>query len=310
MENWVVIPDAMPNLCRFIDENDNILYASKVVSQTKGGTSADGQMIINTGLLPIEQGAACYRFPHHRYPSLSELYSSSCNIIPGSLSVWNQAYMNQVYCIGDSYTVSSGNNALDGDDIFIFQKYLEIYKSYDYSMVLTISTHSPFTTTSHKSNLILPDDMPKDMANYMKSFNYTDSCLNSVLSLVATDSLLRNATIVITSDHAIFPQNKREEYYSYCQERGLDYAINEAFCPLIVYSPNIEKKVEINTVAYQMDIYPTILNLIGCQNYFWKGFGVDLLEEGAIDKRPIEQNKAYKLSDKIISSNYFATIDL
>ena len=310
LENWVVIPDAMPNLCRFIDENDNILYALKVVSQTKGGTSADGQMIINTGLLPIEQGAACYRFPHHRYPSLSELYSSSCNIIPGSLSVWNQAYMNQVYCIGDSYTVSSGNNALDGDDIFIFQKYLEIYKSYDYSMVLTISTHSPFTTTSHKSNLILPDDMPKDMANYMKSFNYTDSCLNSVLSLVATDSLLRNATIVITSDHAIFPQNKREEYYSYCQERGLDYAINEAFCPLIVYSPNIEKKVEINTVAYQMDIYPTILNLIGCQNYFWKGFGVDLLEEGAIDKRPIEQNKAYKLSDKIISSNYFATIDL
>ena len=124
----------MPNLCRFIDENDNILYALKVVSQTKGGTSADGQMIINTGLLPIEQGAACYRFPHHRYPSLSELYSSSCNIIPGSLSVWNQAYMNQVYCIGDSYTVSSGNNALDGDDIFIFQKYLEIYKSYSLSL--------------------------------------------------------------------------------------------------------------------------------------------------------------------------------
>ena len=309
LENWVVIPEVMPNLCRFVGDNNNVLYASKIVSQTRGGVSSDGQMIVNTGLLPIEEGAACYRFPHNRYPSLSELYCSSCNVIPGSQNVWNQAYMNQAYCIDDSYTISSGN-VLNGDDTFIFQKYLEIYKSYDYSMVLTISTHTPFTTTSNKSNLILPEDMPKDMANYMKSFNYTDSCLNSVLSLVATDSLLRNATIVVTSDHAIFPQNKREEYYSYCQESGLDYAIDEAFCPLIIYSPNIEKKIVINTVAYQMDIYPTILNLVGCKNYFWKGFGVDLLEEGAVDKRPIDQNEAYKLSDKIISSNYFATIDM
>ena len=306
LENWVVIPEVMPNLCRFIDEQNNILYASWITSQTRGGTSADGQMIVNTGLLPLEEGAACYRFPHHRYPSLCELYGSSCNIIPGSQSVWNQAQMNQAYYIKDSYTVSS-SNSLNGDDALIFKQYLDVYELYNYSMVLTISTHSPFTTTAHKSNLILPDNMPKDMANYMKSFNYTDSCLNSVLGIVETDSLLKHATIVITSDHSIFPRNKREEYYSYCQENGFYYAINESYCPLIIYSPNIEQKREIRDVVYQMDIYPTILSLVGGQNYFWRGFGVNLLEDGAIDNRPIDLNKAYKLSDKIIRSDYFAT---
>ena len=56
-----------------------------------------------------------------------------------------------------------------------------------------------------------------------------------------------------------------------------------------------------------MDIYPTILSLVGGQNYFWRGFGVNLLEDGAIDNRPIDSNKVYKLSDKIIRSDYFAT---
>lgn len=151
--------------------------------------------------------------------------------------------------------------------------------------------------------------MPKDMANYMKSFHYTDSCMKDVLENIQTDSILKNSTIVITSDHSIFPQIKRDEFDKYCKGNDLAYKVTENYCPLIIYSPNIKEKIIVDELAYQMDIYPTILNLIGCENYYFKGFGINLLNKELYDNRPITEEEAYDLSDKIIQSNYFKKIE-
>jgi hypothetical protein len=57
-----------------------------------------------------------------------------------------------------------------------------------------------------------------------------------------------------------------------------------------------------------MDIYPTIMHLIGCENYYWKGLGINVMDSTARRNRPITEEDAYELSDKLIRSNYFATI--
>ena len=72
-----------------------------------------------------------------------------------------------------------------------------------------------------------------------------------------------------------------------------------------MYSPDIEGNIVIEEEAYQMDIYPTILNAIGCENYYWGGFGVNLLEEDVIKERKISAEEALELSDKIHQANYF-----
>ena len=83
----------------------------------------------------------------------------------------------------------------------------------------------------------------------------------------------------------------------------------KTFTPLIIYSPQIKENVQVTDTCYQMDIYPTILHLIGCKDYYWKGFGVNLMDSVARHNRPITEQEAYELSDKLIRSNYFATID-
>ena len=57
--------------------------------------------------------------------------------------------------------------------------------------------------------------------------------------------------------------------------------------------------------TYQMDAYPTILHLIGCEDYYWKGFGVNLLDSVARNNRPISEQEAFILSDKLIRANWF-----
>jgi hypothetical protein len=61
-----------------------------------------------------------------------------------------------------------------------------------------------------------------------------------------------------------------------------------------------------------MDIYPTCLSLLGAGSYHWQGFGINLLAQPdscsapeLIQKRPIAEDEAYKLSDRLIRNNYF-----
>jgi phosphoglycerol transferase MdoB-like AlkP superfamily enzyme len=111
-----------------------------------------------------------------------------------------------------------------------------------------------------------------------------------------------NSTLVITADHNHFPVSST---------RGT--------CPLIIASPAITKKIEIET-AYQMDIFPTLLHAIN-QNYFWHGLGIDLLDLPTSAPLPTTHNpsahyssprsitphEASVLSDKLIRTNYFST---
>ena len=83
---------------------------------------------------------------------------------------------------------------------------------------------------------------------------------------------MKNAVIVITGDHTVFPQSRRDEFSKYCNEKQLDYKVSDNYCPLIIYSPDIKEKKVVDDVAYQMDIYTTILHSINCENYYWKFF--------------------------------------
>ena len=298
LETWAVRPDIMPNLCKFIDEH-NILWAQQVTSQTKGGTSSDGQLIFNTGVLPIQHGAVCQRYPHNTFPSLSDIYEKAALVQPGDLSVWNQKYMS------DSYHIDTNYLSPQSLDHVTFAMLESVYPNHPYCMAITMATHSPFIACSKYTPLNLPAGMPENMANYLRCMHYTDSCWGNFLKKVDTDSILQNATICFMGDHIIFDPNMRSTFALYCSENYLDYDVNNAHTAIITYSPNIDGKHIIKEKSYQMDAYPTILHLIGCEDYYWEGFGVNLLDSVARKNRPISEQEAFILSDKLIRANWF-----
>ena len=50
------------------------------------------------------------------------------------------------------------------------------------------------------------------------------------------------------------------------------------------------------------------MNSINCENYYWKGFGINLLDENR-NKRQISADEALELSDKLHQANYFKNIE-
>ena len=296
-ETWSISPYTTPNLYNEIKNNQNIIFCPNVISQRRAGVSADGQMIVNTGLLPLQSGAAAFRFPLNKYPSLSELYKKSAAIFPHELDLWNQNYMNIAYSIDSGIVVRRSDK-----DVFI--NMISLRDDYDYILGVTIASHAPFTNFSDSSKLEFQKNMPSAMVRYLKCINYTDKCLGLLFEALKNDLKCQNATIVITADHNIF----KEEDYSYFKHfediSGLTYQINQ-YCPLVIFSKKITGNIEIQDTCYQMDIFPTILHLIGCEDYYWKGFGVNLLDSVARKNRPISEQEAFILSDKLIRANWF-----
>jgi len=299
LENWAVTPEVMPHLSSFIERETHLLYAKNVKSERLYGSSADGQMIVETGLLPIQEGAACFRYPGNAYPSLNELYddASSATLVPHMLSIWNQAQMNVSYRFDTSFQSSPY-------DKLLFADFYELTRHYSSVLTFTMSSHTPFLTYADSSSLSLPENMPATMSNYLKTVNVADMGLKIILDGIEHDSILSRSTVVITADHSIFDLGLRNEFQAYCHQNAEVYDVMSEGCPLIIYSPSIKEKHVVEEPAFQMDIYPTVLDVLGVEHY-WKGVGVSLMQFDFNNRRIIDETSAFSLCDRLIRTDYF-----
>lgn len=297
-ESWVCRPDVMPNLYH-LTQQEHVLYAERVQAQIVGAASADGQMIINTGVLPVTEGYTCFRYPSNAYPALMKLTDdSTVYIMPNDTSVWNQTMMSPAY----GYKVSLIQQE---DDSVLFASLNRIQQEgITHIQLKTQSTHAPFVGCE-KSALTLPEDMPFFMSRYIRAFNATDAAMGMFLSRIETDSVLRQYTILITGDHHIHYPKIRRDYQRYSDLHGYDYRPMEPFVPVVIYSPYIEGNVHRTDTCLQMDIYPTLLYLQGAEDYYWKGFGENLLLRDDLSTRKISGRDAARLSDLMLRNNYW-----
>jgi len=287
-----------PNINKLLD-SPNSLFADKVIDQTRSGKSIDGQFIINTGLLPIFNGTICYRYQYNYYYSVANSlqgYIKQMTIVDDG-NLWNQNAM----------TKSLGYDSLFANNNSDYKMGLQITQNMPDApyliQVITLASHVPFKEFADSSTLIVPKDMPNDLANYIKSVNYTDYSLGLIFDNINIDSTI----IVITADHLVFHKEKRDQFIQYCEKYNLNIPLEKPFVPLIIYSPEIKEKIIVNEVVYQMDIYPTLLHLLGRENYFWQGFGINLLD--STSKRKISPDEALRLSDAIIRNDFFRKIE-
>ncbi len=303
LENWVCRPDVMPNLYA-LSQSEHVLYADHINTQTMGAPSADGQMIVNTGLLPINAGATCLHYPHNVYPALMKTTTEkSVCLLSHNIDVWNQREMSPAFGYDTTIVFSD-------IDTLLFNELNHLVDNGErHIQCITQSTHAPFN--NHElSSLELPSNMPRVMRNYIRAFNAFDNGLKIFLDKLESDTILQDYTIVITGDHRILHREKRESMMRYCKKNNLDYDAGNDCLPLIIYSPHIEGNEYIKTDAYQMDIYPTVLNLIGQKDYTWRGIGTNLRDDASLYNRFTGSHDAAVICDQIIRNNYFKNFNV
>ncbi len=293
----------LPNLHNLL-ANDNVLYASALKSQVRHGVSADGQMITNTGLLPLQNGCAAMIYGKNTFPSYVHLYPHSCLSNPANGDVWNQDIISHAY--GYKVAKNSLKNLNDAGTFNRIKTQLPTYQDSLFCyLAITIDSHSPFHAVPKNPTLRFNSTIPQAIQDYLTCLHYTDSCFGVWYDEWKETEQEKNTVLVITGDHTIFKDAMLQEFQPYAQQAGLSIASGKTYCPLIIQAPQITENIQITDVCYQMDVYPTLMHLIGCEDYYWKGLGVNLLDSTARHNRPITEEQAYQLSDKLIRADYF-----
>lgn len=297
--------DFMSNL-KAISISSHSLSCRNLRSQVKHGNSADGQLIDITGLLPITDGVVCYSYFNNVYPSFAQCYERSAIINPWH-GVWQQDQMTKAYHFQELIEPKRKDKWTDGDTANRIIQYMDTASQPFCVLGITISSHVPFSYGSNHPKYTI-EGMPAQMNAYLNCLHYADSCIGVIYRhILQSDTLASNTTLVISGDHTIFRSHDKT-LDDYALNAGIDFQTKKTYMPLVIYSPSLEGNVQIADTCYQMDIYPTIMHLIGCEDYYWKSFGINLLDVTACE-RAINEEQARELSDKLIRSNYFATCD-
>lgn len=126
--------------------------------------------------------------------------------------------------------------------------------------VFTITSHEPFQVPKE-----FEGKFPKGNVQMHQVVGYTDYALKKFFEAAAREPWFENTLFVLTADH-----DNQSDYKFY--QNGL----NKQAVPIILYKPNSNLKGISDQWAQQIDIYPTIMDLIGYQKPF-RSWGVSLM---------------------------------
>lgn len=342
LESWVLEKEVdgkeiTPCLNRLLKEKST-LYAPNVLTQVKGGRSIDAQLMICSGLLPLMSGTYSSLYYDNTFYTLQKAmrglkHSRSYLLTIDKVSTWNQGAVARSFGTDTiiSYhdfkmTEAFGTHKRIGDASF-FQQCREKIESGEvwkpgesvYMQFVTYSGHAPFKLPNHLRTITFPASIPEKAADYMTTAHYTDKAIGDFVAYLKTLPQYKETIVVIVGDH--------EGLASYRQElvgnpacRGL--VSDKQLTPFIVLNSPIGMRYE--KFMGQIDIYPTLLNLMQLDAYRWHGLGQSILDprkqgvavgsvmnvEGTGSDKEVERLKeAHSVSDYMLRYNWLKRLD-
>ncbi len=296
-----------------LTNSGNAFYAPCVINQTGIGRSADGQLILNTGLLPLTDIAAA-NLENRKYPSLASLLKQSgkwgdCVAMHTfAADFWNQANFSKMLGYDMTYDRSSFKHdeiirPTLGDSSFMAQSVhiLSSLRKPFLAQVITASSHNAIDLGDRK-RISAPPAYGKVLGRYLEVINYVDGALESFFSKLDAAGLLESSVVLITGDHT----------FSFIEDD--DKVPGGRYVPLIIY--NSCRDGRFDEPMGQVDIFPTMVDALDIC-YGWRGLGSSVFSDappcgamaqqgkftgaGPDCKKRLEQ--AWRISELIIKGN-------
>ena len=342
LESWVLEKkvdgkEITPCLNRLLKEKST-LYAPNVLTQVKGGRSIDAQLMICSGLLPLMSGTYSSLYYDNTFYTLQKAmrglkHSRSYLLTIDKVSTWNQGAVARSFGTDTiiSYhdfkmTEAFGTHKRIGDASFFQQcrekiERGEVWKPGEsvYMQFVTYSGHAPFKLPDHLRTITFPASIPEKAADYMTTAHYTDKAIGDFGAYLKTLPQYKETIVVIVGDH--------EGLASYRQElvgnpacRGL--VSDKQLTPFIVLISPVGMRYD--KFMGQIDIYPTLLNLMQLDAYRWHGLGQSILDprkqgvavgsvmnvEGTGSDKEVERLKeAHTVSDYMLRYDWLKRLD-
>jgi len=283
--------EVTPNLNRLLQDS---MYFPRFYSQIGQGNTSDAEFLSNTSFYPLSKGSITDTFENIEFPSLPRLLKTkgyiSVTFHPNDVTFWNRD--NLYPCLGfDRYYDKKFYQNEDqlgpwgSSDEMLFKKAIPILLDYKnknqkfYASFITLTNHHPYNLPDKKKRLKLPSSLSGTLlGNYLTSVNYEDYALGLFFEDLKANKLWDDSVLIIYGDHFGISQNDENLYKKKIQELlGREHNIIDRLnIPLFLRVPGLKPQI-IKNIGGQVDILPTLANLLGLPLKQRLVFGQDIL---------------------------------
>lgn len=294
----------IPNFKSYTPFLDSLAQHSLIFTNayTNGRQSIHGMSSVLAGIPSFKDAFTSSPFPKQKIESIvstleSEGYRSSffhgaANGSMGFLGFSNILGIDRYY----GRTEFNDDSQFDGfwgiwDEPFLqfMKNKLDQEKQPFFSSVFTVSSHEPYNIPQKYKGKFPEGDVP-----IHKCIAYTDYSLKRFFTEARKSPWFNNTIFVLVADHG------NTTFYDYYRRTYERFAI-----PIIIYKPDSDYVGIDEDWAQQIDIYPTILDMIGYQKPF-RSWGRSLLDKKT--QQPFVINNTGSLY-QFAKGNYICVFD-
>lgn len=290
-----------PNLNKWLNK---CLYFDNYFYQVAGGTTSDAEFMSNNSLYPAQSGAAYYNYSNDTYSSLAKELQNE-NYYTAALHGNTEGFWNRnVMYRAESFDKFYGKSSLNSDEIvglgisdksFLNQSVdkLKSFKQPYYSFLITLSSHYPYDDVKHYGNFNVGDYEGSLIGNYIKAIHYTDEQLGTFLDKLDKEGITQNSVIVLYGDHFAIPKTNEDQLFKFEGTQNTDDLswFQYQKVPLMIHFPGDQNKGVNHTYSGQMDLYPTLANLLNLPKKYM--LGQDILNTATDDKKVIFRDGSF-----------------
>lgn len=301
--------EVTPNLNKLINEN---MYFDNLYFQANYGNTSDAEFLVNNSLYPSKTGAVYYEYTTNKYHSVASVLNDKGYYTAAfhgyTADFWNRTEMYrsmgfQHYYSKDDFVAQKNIGFGISDEEFFKQSLYYLTNESKgkpfYGFMVALSSHHPYNY-----DYGIPFDVGKYegtmLGDYLRGAHYVDYAIGQMIDYMKEIGIYDDTVLAIYGDHAAIFEDQAQHLTEFLSIENNDFNWNLIQrVPLIIHQPESNEAIKISKPAGQIDILPTLSNLMDIDIPYM--YGRDLLND--------EQGYAILPRGNVVTEDFLFKID-
>ena len=286
--------EVTPNLNKLYHSKNTLSFAN-FYNQVGQGKTSDAEMMLENSLFGLQSGSAMSSYgtsnTFESAPAILKQQGGYTTAVMhgGAGSFWNRnnAYkqFGYEYFMPLSYYQNKPKYYIGyglKDKIFFSQsiKYIERLPQPFYLKLITVTNHYPYDLDKKNQSIDKTDTGDETVDGYVQTAHYLDQAVGQLMRWLKKTGLDKNTLLVFYGDHYGISGNHHKASAELLNQDEFTNFDNLKFqrVPLMFHMKGLRGGIK-KTYGGEIDVLPTLLNLLGIRNKGTIQFGHDLLSK-------------------------------
>lgn len=283
--------EVTPNLNRFYADQSTLAF-DNFYNQVGQGKTSDAETMLENSLFGLPSGSVMTSYgtsnTFQAMPAILDQRGYTTAAFHGDVgSFWNRDNTYKSwgydYFFSEDYYKNKTNYSVGyglKDKIFLKQsiKYIEELPQPFYAKVITVTNHYPYELDKQNQHIEKTTTGDNTVDGYVQTAKYLDEAFGQFMDYLKKSGLYDNSMIVVYGDHYGISNNHKKaiaQLLNLDTVTGYDLAQFQKV-PFMVHLNGIKGGIN-HTYGGEIDVMPTLLDLLGIENKDTIQLGNDLL---------------------------------